>query len=127
MRTVSLAAIGACVFASAACTAVLGISDPIDEGALPAADVGSRDGDALVCVAGASPCSPPPVSCETVTCDEASHTCPTKLTDVDGDGHGPSSTPVAAPCDDCDDVDKNAFPGQTKYFTAARVGGGFDY
>src|SRR5438128_1973730 len=48
MRTVSLAAIGACVFASAACTAVLGISDPIDEGALPAADVGSSDGDALV-------------------------------------------------------------------------------
>ena len=33
LQAILLAAIGACVFVSAACTAVLGISDPIDEGA----------------------------------------------------------------------------------------------
>lgn len=39
---------------------------------------------------------------------------------VDGDKDGSS-------CDDCDDADKNAFPGQTSYFAVPRVGGGYDF
>lgn len=38
--------------------------------------------------------------------------------DNDGDGRG---------CDDCDDKDKDVFPGQQKYFDAARLVGGYDY
>lgn len=40
---------------------------------------------------------------------------------VDGDNDGSS-------CDDCDDADKNAFPGQTTYFAVPRAGvGGYDF
>ena len=38
--------------------------------------------------------------------------------DDDDDGKG---------CDDCDDEDKDVFPGQKKYFDAARPAGGYDY
>jgi cysteine-rich repeat protein len=79
------------------------------------------------CVAGASPCGPPPLTCDTVHCDEASRSCPVSLTDADGDGHGPSSSPAAAPCNDCNDADPDTFGGQTKWFTSPRAGGGFDY
>jgi cysteine-rich repeat protein len=78
------------------------------------------------CVVGASPCKAPS-SCQTVTCDDATSSCPVALIDKDGDGHGPASSPVAAPCDDCDDTDVNTFPGQTLWFTTPRLAGGFDY
>ena len=79
------------------------------------------------CVGAASPCGAPSVSCKKVSCDEGSRSCPETLIDGDGDGHGPASSPVASPCDDCDDANANAFPGQTKFFTSPRAGGSFDY
>jgi len=68
-----------------------------------------------------------------------SNACSTFYADVDGDGFGnPDSTvrvcgvtpPAGYLTDskDCCDADPAAFPGQSQYFQAARMGcGGFDY
>lgn len=82
---------------------------------------------AHACVADPAPCPAPSASCKSVQCDEATRTCPETLIDADGDGHGPASSPPVAPCDDCDDTDANALPGQTAYFSTPRRAGGYDY
>jgi hypothetical protein len=79
------------------------------------------------CVAGMSPCSPPSMSCKSVTCNESSRSCSETLIDADGDGHGPASSPVASPCDDCDDGNPHAYPGEPTYYTTPRASGSYDY
>ncbi|HVZ88934.1 MAG TPA: hypothetical protein VHG72_18340 [Polyangia bacterium] len=76
-----------------------------------------------------------------VNADCASLNCVTFYVDHDGDGYGETNTtiqfceePGAAPPTgyvaqggDCCDSDANAFPGQTKYFTAADGCGSWDF
>jgi len=84
-------------------------------------------------------------TCETGSCKcngvacAAGASCIVYYADLDGDKFGDLSSPVlgcSAPAPsnavlnstDCDDGDKNAFPGQTLYFDVPRKGkGGYDY
>ncbi len=69
--------------------------------------------------------------------DCAAGTCPTFYRDSDGDGYPGTGMKVcgtvpplgwSTQSPDCCDSDKNAFPGQTAYFTKARdICAGFDY
>ena len=130
---------GACVLVAAACSDTeFQPSKPLtDAGADGAA--GSGGGDAAVactknadcddlkacngtetcdgnfCKAGTPFCADPdPANCD-VTCTEGANgpTCATAAKDSDGDTHG-TKLCTAAPGDDCDDTDKNVYPGATE-------------
>ncbi|GMV19512.1 MAG: hypothetical protein AMXMBFR56_77360 [Polyangiaceae bacterium] len=113
-------------------------------GAVCPKDSACQSGTCVVgnCCAGA--CGPN-FSCETGNCQCNGQTCGTGeacvfwYQDADADGFGnagvkklgcATKTPTGyvANSTDCDDGDKDAFPGQTKYFTVPRKGkGGYDY
>jgi hypothetical protein len=71
------------------------------------------------------------------SCDLVDSDCDGDLvdgeSDVDGDGVPDCSDPdadgdgVTAAAGDCDDLDANAFPGQTSWFGTERASGGYDY
>ncbi len=67
------------------------------------------------CVAGTSPCNNPDAAHCATTCDESggSAQCGVAAKDADGDGHGDLEC-TQAPGDDCDDTNKDVYPGQTE-------------
>jgi len=129
---------GACSIAPAAAdTCVLGNNDncsgPPNEGCLCIEGVTTKD--CGVCQDGKQTCTNGKTA-QYGACTGGS-AMKTYYLDADGDGHavnvsttvcGPAPAHyITGPVDDCYDLNKDAFPGQTKYFTVQRGDGSFDY